>query len=417
MLTAFFLTDKFNGKIVNHSNYGATPSQDGNYDTNVSDPRPRVRWITGADTVAQSRGMGLFTVDDSNKYIQISGSPLPAVATTYTVPTGLYSADQLAATITSLLQASGPYTAWSCEYTSQGRFRFTRTGTGAVLFRWKTGTHGSDGTGTSLAKEMGFDDSADQLAGGGTPPAPATAAEYRYDTTTMILFDKGDISRDLYAWMCEVDVSGGVDDAALGTSVKVYGNNTQLAFDVQTWASSASTSLTFSPAPIYPENQIRLAHNGANGATERYWLWVWRHQDEVQRHKVGLCKAFNRTWSGTRTVTTLAGHGMQQPQRGLGINNYYPVTQLRRWNVPLTFDSWGAADYQTVVQGVVRHGKADGLLWALRWDDIASGSVNAKGEADKGFLVWGALQEYSLDTFVGESADYMSGSLRIEQLR
>ena len=413
MLTAFFLTDKFNGKIVNRSNYGATPSQDGNYDTNVSDPRPRVRWITGADTVAESRSYGLFTVDDSNKYIQISGSPLPAVATTYTVPTGLYSADQLAATITSLLQASGPYTSWSCDYTSQGRFRFA--GTGTVLFRWKTGTHGSDGTGTSLAKEMGFDDSADQLAGGAYPVA--TAAELRFDTTTMILFDKGDISRDLYAWMCEVDVSGGVDDAALGTSVKVYGNNTQLAFDVQTWASSASTSLTFSPAPIYPENQIRLAHNGANGATERYWLWVWRHQDEVQRHKVGLCKAFNRTWSGTRTVTTLAGHGMQQPQRGLGINNYYPVTQLRRWNVPLTFDSWGAADYQTVVQGVVRHGKADGLLWALRWDDITSGSVYANNEADKGFLVWGALQEYSLDTFVGESADYMSGSLRIEQLR
>jgi len=90
---------------------------------------------------------------------------------------------------------------------------------------------------------------------------------------------------------------------------------------------------------------------------------------------------------------------------------------LRRWNVPLSFDSWQAADYRTVIQGTVRHGKQEGLLWALRWDDIADGSVNAKGEADKGFLVWGALQEYSLDTFVGESADYMSGSLRIEQLR
>jgi hypothetical protein len=413
MLTAFFLTDKFNGKIVNRSNYGATPSQDGNYDTNVSDPRPRVRWITGADTVAESRSYGLFTVDDSNKYIQISGSPLPAVATTYTVPIGLYSADQLAATITSLLQASGPYTSWSCDYTSQGRFRFA--GTGTVLFRWKTGTHGSDGTGTSLAKEMGFDDSADQLAGGAYPVA--TAAELRFDTTTMILFDKGDSTADLYAWLCDIDTSGGVDDAVDGSSVKIYGSGTQLAFDVQSWASGAATTLTFSAAPQYEENSIRLAHNGGSAASHRYWCWIWRHQDEVQRHKVGLCKAFNRTWSGTRTVSTMAGHGMQQPQRGLGINNYYPVTQLRRWNVPLTFDSWGATDYQTVVQGVVRHGKADGLLWALRWDDIASGAVNAKGEADKGFLVWGALQEYSLDTFVGESADYMSGSLRIEQLR
>ena len=411
MLTAFFLTDKFNGKIINRSNYGATPSQDGNYDTNVSDPRPRVRWITGADTVAESRNLSLFTVDASNRYIEISATPAGGIST-YTIPYGLYSADGLATAITAQLQASGSFTAWSCVYSSTGRFMFSRTGSGVAYFRWKTGAHGSDGTGTSLAKEMGFDDSQDQTA-----VDQGVAAEYRYDTTTMILFDKGDSTADMYAWLCDVDVSGGVDDAVDGSSIKVYGNGTVLNFDVQSWASSATKALTFSAAPSYPENPIRLATNAGNAASERYWLWVWRHQDEVQRHKVGLCKAFNRTWSGTRTVTTLAGHGMQQPQRGLGINNYYPVTQLRRWNVPLTFDSWGAADYQTVVQGVVRHGKADGLLWALRWDDITSGSVYANNEADKGFLVWGALQEYSLDTFVGESADYMSGSLRIEQLR
>ena len=233
----------------------------------------------------------------------------------------------------------------------------------------------------------------------------------------MILFDKGDSTADLYAWLCEVDVSGGVDDAVDGSSVKIYGAGHQLGFNVQSWVSGAATTLTFSAAPEYTENQVRLAHNGGSAASHRYWCWIWRHQDEVQRHKVGLCKAFDRTWSGTRTVTTLSGHGMKQPQRGLGIDNYYPVKQLRRWNVPLSFDSWQAADYRTVIQGTVRHGKQEGLLWALRWDDIADGSVNAKGEADKGFLVWGALQEYSLDTFVGESADYMSGSLRIEQLR
>ena len=171
MLTAFFLTDKFKGNIANRSSYGAVPAKDGNYDTNVSDPRPKVRWITGADTVAQSRGMGLFTVDDSNRYIQISSTPTGLV-TGYTIPYGLYSADQLALAVTSQLQASGSYTDWSCDYTSQGRFRFTRSGTGAVYFRWKTGTRGSDGDGTSLAKEMGFDDSADQVAGVGSPRQP-----------------------------------------------------------------------------------------------------------------------------------------------------------------------------------------------------------------------------------------------------
>ena len=407
MLTAFFLTDKFNGKIANHSNYAAVPSQDGNYVENVSDPRPRVRWITGADDFTQGSTLNVFTVDASNRYIEISSTPTGSI-TTYDVPYGLYSPVGLASQITSLLQASGPYTAWSCTYHYSGKFVFTAA-SGTIYFRWKTGTHGSDGTGTSLAKELGFDDSADTTA-----TINAWADEYRYDTTTMILFDKGNNDADLYAWLCEVDTSGAAEDTQ---SINIYGNNSVLPFDVQSWSSGAATSLAFSPAPTYSENQIRLAHNGGNVSFYRYWMWIWRHQDEVRRHKVGLCKAFNRTWSGTRTVTTLAGHGMQQPQRGLGINNYYPVTQLRRWNVPLTFDSWGATDYQTVVQGVVRHGKADGLLWALRWDDIASGTVTAQSEADKGFLVWGALQEYSLDTFVGESADYMSGSLRIEQIR
>ena len=407
MLTAFFLTDKFNGKIANHSNYAAVPSQDGNYVENVSDPRPRVRWITGADDFTQGSTLNVFTVDASNRYIEISSTPTGSI-TTYDVPYGLYSPVGLASQITSLLQASGPYTACSCTYHYSWKFVFTAA-SGTIYFRWKTGTHGSDGTGTSLAKELGFDDSADTTA-----TINAFADQYRYDTTTMILFDKGNNDADLYAWLCEVDTSGAAEDTQ---SINIYGNNSVLPFDVQSWSSGAATSLAFSPAPTYSENQIRLAHNGGNVSFYRYWMWIWRHQDEVRRHKVGLCKAFNRTWSGTRTVTTLAGHGMQQPQRGLGINNYYPVTQLRRWNVPLTFDSWGATDYQTVVQGVVRHGKADGLLWALRWDDIASGTVTAQSEADKGFLVWGALQEYSLDTFVGEGADYMSGSLRIEQIR
>lgn len=413
MLTAFFLTDKFKGNIKSRSDYYAVPSKDGNYVENVSDPRPRVRWITGADETAQSRSLALFSTDENNRYIEVSSTPTGTI-TTLTIPYGLYSADQLASEITAQFSASGTYAMWTCNYQDYGKFSFfDATSSGTIYLRFKTGTHGSSGTNKSLANELGFDDSVDASG------ANTFYSDFpRFDTTTVIAFDKGPIlSTDLYAWLCDIDTSGGVDDAIDGSSVKIYGHSSYLGTVPQSWISGATTSLTFSAATQYDENTIRLAHNGGSASGSRYWLWVWRHQDEVRRHKVGLCKAFNRTWSGTRTVTTLAGHGMQQPQRGLGINNYYPVTQLRRWNVPLTFDSWGATDYQTVVQGVVRHGKADGLLWALRWDDIAAGTVNAKEEAEKGFLVWGALQEYSLDTFVGEGADYMSGSLRIEQIR
>jgi hypothetical protein len=408
MLTAFFLTDKFNGNIMGQTGFSADPAKDGNYVANVSDPRPRVRWICGADTPAQHQNMRLFTVDDDNKYIEISATPSGGI-TTLTLTANLYSAGGLASHISTLLAATG-FSDWSCSYLSVGKFLFTRASTGTAYFRWKTGTHGSDGDGTSMAKEMGFDDSSDQTA-----LDHGIAAELRFDTTTMIRFDTAvdGALQNMFAWLCDVDTSGGVDDSL---PIKAYGTQTPITFSVSAWAASATTTLTFSPQPAYTENPIRLA-TVEGGTNERYWLWVWRHQDEVRRHKVGLCKAFDRTWSGTRTISTLRGHGMQQPQRGLGINNYYPVTQLRRWNVPLSFDSWGAADYRTVIQGVVRHGKAGGLLWALRWDEIADGTYDAEDEADRGFLVWGALQDYSLDSFVGEGADYMSGSLRIEQIR
>ena len=101
----------------------------------------------------------------------------------------------------------------------------------------------------------------------------------------------------------------------------------------------------------------------------------------------------------------------------LGVDNYYPVQRLRRWVAPLAFDAWPAAEYRTVVQGVVHHGRQDGLLWALRWDYIVAGTVDAQDEADKGFLIWGSLHDYSLDTYVGESADYISGEITIEQIR
>ena len=205
MLTAFFLTDKFNGKVVNRSNYAAVPAKDGNYVENVSDPRPRVRWITGADDFAQGKNLNVFTVDASNRYIEISSTPSGSI-TTYDIPYGLYSPVDLAAQITTKLQASGPYTAWICSYTSSGRFKFQRVGSGVVYFRWKTGTHGSDGTGTSLAKELGFDDSADQagivMATPTSTTTTALAYEMRFDTTTMILFDKGNTDSDLYAWLC-----------------------------------------------------------------------------------------------------------------------------------------------------------------------------------------------------------------------
>ena len=120
MLTSFFLTDKFNGNIMGQTGFSADPAKDGNYVTNVSDPRPRVRWICGADTPAQHQNMRLFTVDNSNKYIEISATPSGAI-TTLTLTNGLYSAGELASHISTLLAATA-FSDWSCSYLSVGKF-------------------------------------------------------------------------------------------------------------------------------------------------------------------------------------------------------------------------------------------------------------------------------------------------------
>ena len=135
MLTAFFLTDKFKGNIIGRSNYYAVPSQDGNYVENVSDPRPRVRWITGADETAQSRNFALLSTDENNRYIEVSSTPTGPI-TTLTIPYGLYTADQLASEITSQFSASGTYSMWTCNYQNSGKFRFTDvTSSGTIYIR------------------------------------------------------------------------------------------------------------------------------------------------------------------------------------------------------------------------------------------------------------------------------------------
>lgn len=408
MLTAFFLKDEFRDNIVYQSSFASNPSVDGNVVENVSDPRPRVRWVSGFDNALSA--IQNFQVDNDNRYLEFSSTPAGTI-TTITVPTGSYNGGDLALEISNLLQAEVLTASWSCSY-NYAIGKFNLAGSPNLYIRWKTGVHGSDGDGKSLAKELGFDDTADD-----GPTGNIDADEERWSTHSWVRFDLA-ASADLRAFLCHVDTEdndGTIDDS----NIRIFGNSTNLGSggNLANWQTNASKNLAFSSAPTYSENQIRLAHNANVACAERYWLWSWRHQDEVKRHKIGLVKAFKRTWSATRTITTLRGHGLLNPQRGLGINNYYPVNQLRRWNVPLAFDAWSASDYRTVIQGVVRHGKQDGLLWALRWDEIADGTYTANSEADKGFLVWGSLQDYSRDTYVGEGADYISGDLKIEQLR
>ena len=407
MLTAFFLTDELDGNIVNSTFTEANPTVDGNRAQNVSDPRPKIQWISGWNNTSFVYSTVNFQVDNNNRYLEVSATALGTI-TRLDVTRGGYSGDQLATAITTQLATLGGGFSWVCTYDNYTG-KFTMAGTPDLHFRWQSGPDRSQ----SLAEELGYDNSADSGAVGSY-----VSDEARWNTHTAVMFDLSTSPPDLYAFLCDieaVDPAGTVDDS----SVTMYGAATPSggSNNLFLWQDVSAYELSFSDAPAYTENTIRLAHNSGNSMSARYWLFSWRHQDSLHRHKVGLVKGFDRTWSGTRTVTTLRKHGLLNPQRGLGINNYYPVEQLRRWNVPLAFDAWGASDYRDVIHAAVRHGKQKGMLWALRWDEIADGTKFAQDEADKGYLVWCALQTYSRDTYVGEGADYMSGQLKLEQIR
>ena len=411
MQTAFFLDDEFQGRvsIASISTFGGNSNSHPN---NVSDPRPRVEWVAGTANPASVTDTR-FEVDNNNRYIDVTGA---SGAATLTIPRGPYNGQELSDAITQEFAAS-TYTGWSCSY-DLATARFIFSGSPSLDFLWKTGPNGSDSDDKSLVRELGFVNPGGTVADSGSgvllgSPFP------RWNTHTWVLFKMSEI-KNLRAWMCEVGTHqfGEPDPTIDDSYVKIYGHATGLG-DLWQWQSNASNDFTYSPAAVLRENQIRLAYKASGAAsTAIVWLFSWRHQDSKQTHSVKLCKAFERTWSDTgRTVTTLRRHGLLNTGQSLGIDNYYPVQRLRRWVAPLAFDSWPASEYRTVIQGVVHHGRQNGLMWALRWDDIVDGTVDAEDEANDGFLLWATLQDYSRDTYVGASAAIISGDSEIAQLR
>ena len=418
MQTAFFLTDEFEGNLLSHSIYDASAAS-GNRPANVSDPRPKIAWVSGkANPVHQADAV--FEVDSGNKYLDVTG---PSGPVSLTIDSGRMIGDVLADRITAAFAAEGTYAIWSCSYNlTVGKFTLKSGGGGSpdLQILWKTGTHGSDNADDSLAAELGFLNPGTELADSST--SDFHGAPYgRWNTTTSVIFRLPE-GKDLRAFMCEIvtnntgDPLTQIDDSP----ITIYGSAGNLGPSLYYWEVNASDSATFSPAPSLEDNQIRVAKfaSGAASTSATFWRFSWRHQDSHKTHTIKLAKAFERTQSATgRTIGTLTGQGLDDPSKPLGTANYYPVAKLKRWVVPLTFDAWPASEYVDVIQAVVQHGRQVGLMWALRWDDIADDSVDAEDEADRGFLIWAALTDYSRDKYVGEGADYISGELDLEQIR
>jgi len=263
-----------------------------------------------------------------------------------------------------------------------------------------------------------------------------TAAYRRYGTDFFAVFETpatttGGVSQfsDVFALTLDAGPSAAINLATplptdVSSTVKMYSHSSIPSLtDRASWESSA-TSYTFStrnPEGPYKSgfvNQIQVAHASAGATvTARYYAFSWRYFDEEPYHAVGLIKALKKKASASRQVAQLQGHGLLDPSVPFGVNSYFPVQQLLRWKVNLNFDSWEASDFRDVVHDVVLEGKAKGLLWALRWDQIADGTYDPEDEAARGFLFWGAITDYSADDYSGFASDYISAELTVEQVR
>jgi hypothetical protein len=412
MITSFFLDDLFEGNLTQVSGWHPGAGT-GNYKENMSDPRPRIAWISGGDSPGQS-GFAQFTITDSNKYVDFSATAANVFKTIVITPGFYTSATLCAALNTKLAAALGNLKYWDVTYNdATGKFRIGVAAGSSVfedyMLRFATGPN----VAVSMGPTLGFaaEDYPDLIEHFAPNPS--------YSNHTFVHIDLGVSPPKLNMILCDLETED--PDGTVDTStVKVYGNTTSLGggHQLQNWEDNAQKNLTFSAEPEHPENKIRIAFDSDGADMQyRFWLFSWQHTDPVQRHKIRLLKAFRNVWNSPRTIQTLTGHGLVGKAAPLGINNYYPVNQLRRWRVPLSFDAWTAAGYRNVIHRVVRFGKQKGFVWALRWDDIASGSVDASSEADEGYLVWCALHRYSQDTYVGEGAAYISGELMLEQVR
>ena len=396
--TAFFLDDRFSAE---DSKVTVGPNGDGPSApvANALDDRPRIVWQAGPG--------GYYSIDGDSDYIDINeGGGEVSVGVGHMVGTGSAIAQQIQAKLnaSSLLSL----TSYAVTYDAQTA-RFTIAAGSNFALPWNTGTNNA----TSIRQWLGF--SKVDLSGASS----YTAQERRYGTDHWALFDLGS-ALSITVAACILD--GGDDvgwNDANASVVRIYAHTSILSqTDRFKWQDNAAKVLTFSDRPAEDQNKLQIAFDTGGAAMGyRYWAFSWRYFDEDPYHAVGLLKGLAEYSSSTRQVSQLEGHGLVDSTRALSVASYYPSQALQVWRAPLTFDNWEASDYRDVVTEVVREGKARGLVWSLRWTGIADGTYDADEEADKGFLLWAALQRYSQDDYGGAASDYISGEITLEQVR
>lgn len=399
-LTAFFMNDKFSDPDCTQllGPFGESLSSPL---INALDDRPRIFWQTPTDAY--------FSVD-VGKYLDIKeggGSELNIL-----LPHMAGRAAQICAYMQDALNNSASTSlTYTVNYNNNtAKFEFSASGTFSLLF----GTGTNQSVTEPLRLWLGY--SKADLTGAQN----YAGDKKRYGTDHWAVFKFGTtMGKGFTLGACVLDGGEDVSWNTANSVVKLYGADSVLSLtDRSVWEASAAEKLTFSNRPTEDQNKLQVAFKaGGGGLSKQVWVFSWRYFDEDPSHAVGIIKALVRYGSSTRQVAQLSGHGLKDTTIPLGVKTYYPNQHLQHWVAPLTFDNWLASDYRNVVTEIVREGRTHGLVWSLRWSDLAEGVYNADEEADKGFLLWCSLQDYSQDDYGGAASDYISGEITLEQVR
>lgn len=211
---------------------------------------------------------------------------------------------------------------------------------------------------------------------------------------------------------------GGTDTSAasLYNDVTIFASNSYFGNASAAWEASAPLTINVSDRPSEAENTLQVGVT-SNATGYRYWFVRWNHVDDHAYHRIGICRAMAAISSSTRTVREISDQDLfvRTPPRTL--ENQHPVILKSEWRISIELERWEAADYRSWMVESKRYGTASGMVFALNWTDVLSGSLQADDEADKGFLFYGTIRQFSSDAYSGNESDYMSGQMSLGQLR
>ncbi len=211
---------------------------------------------------------------------------------------------------------------------------------------------------------------------------------------------------------------GGTDTSAasLYNDVTIFASNSYFGNASAAWEASAPLTINVSDRPSEAENTLQVGIT-SNATGYRYWFVRWNHVDDHAYHRIGICRAMAAISSSTRTVREISDQDLfvRTPPRTL--ENQHPVILKSEWRISIELERWESADYRAWMVEAKRYGRASGMVFALNWTDVLSGSLQADDEADKGFLFYGTIRQFSADAYSGNESDYMSGQMSLGQLR